>query len=221
MTTRIAKRTWMVASAVAALFLQQAYANEAPKADAHGAEAPKAESHGGGEAPAAEGATPSTKSRKPDVDCKANRKDGGNICARIIPAPAIEMEPVPPNKNTAWVYTDYRYSIILLFSSWNRRSEDLARIARPFIDEFKRRRVGLLGFASHDQQTELQKWQDAVRPPFPIGIAPLEVIMREKNPKLPTVWIANSNGELVTKLTLPSDEEFKSILDKIIQWTEF
>jgi hypothetical protein len=86
---------------------------------------------------------------------------------------------------------------------------------------FAHRHVGVLGYASHDTMTELQKWQDFVRPEFPLGMAPLDIIVREKNPKLPTLWLASSNGQLITRLSLPTDEEVKDLLDKLLLWTEF
>jgi hypothetical protein len=69
--------------------------------------------------------------------------------------------------------------------------------------------------------TELQKWQDVVRPEFPLGLAPIAIIEKLNNPKLPTLWVASSTGQIITRLSLPSDEEVQALLDKLLLWTEF
>ncbi len=182
--------------------------------DAHGAEAKDA--HGGDGVGPASGKQP-----KPEVDCKKGRSDGANICPRMVAAPELEMQPIEPSRNEKWDYTEYRYSVIILMSSWNRRSEELTRVVRPYIPAFAKRHIGVLGYASHDSYAELLKWQDALRPGFPLGLAPIETIVREKNPKIPTVWIASSSGHLVTRLITPTDAELKDILEKLLLWTEF
>lgn len=159
--------------------------------------------------------------QKGGIDCKTLNSQADNICPRTIRAPDIELEPVPPFKEAKWDYGQHRYSIVFLLSSWNKRSEEIARLIKPKMAEFKRRHVNVLGYASHDTMTELQKWQDVVRPEFPLGLAPISIIEKLNNPKLPTLWVASSTGQIITRLSLPSDEEIQALLDKLLLWTEF
>jgi hypothetical protein len=216
-------------SLVFSAFQNPVFANDSPpkaesgKAGEHKAEndaAPqKAEDKKTEESPTDTGGAGGVK--KGGVSCRELHPSGGNICPRIIPAPQITMEPVPPFKDIAWEYPQHRYTIIFLLSSWNKRSEEIARLIKPLMTTFKQRHVGVLGYASHDTMAELQKWQDFVRPEFPLAMAPLEVIVREKNPKLPTLWVATSTGQLIKRISLPSDEEIKDLLNKLLLWTEF
>jgi hypothetical protein len=193
-------------------------ASEAPKQETP---APKAESSAPKQETTPAESTPNSLIKKPNVDCSAMNKEKANVCPRYIPAPKLAFTAVPPMQENTWNYTDFRYSLVFIFSSWNKRSEEIATFIRPHMPEFKRRKVGVFGLASHDTALELQKWQDALRPNFPVGIASVDFIVQEKNPKLPTLWLVSSAGQLVTRQILPEDDEVQALLQKLLLWTDF
>ncbi len=219
--------------AVALLFaLPLAEANETPKPPepAKAAEAPKSEKPADAhQAPPPEGTPAAGEAngpalRKPgtlEVDCRTFNKNEANICPRRVMGSKIAIVPVKPFTESTWDYSKYRYTLMLYFASWSNRSTEIATRIRSRIKKFNVRQIGVIGLASHDSHPELEKWQSNLQPGFPLGILPIEALKREKNPKIPSLWVVSSTGHVVTRVILPSNADAEELMNKLEQWTDF
>lgn len=145
---------------------------------------------------------------------------------RYIHLPAVELQTISANSEGALEKLTYdfsrkRFSLVFVFGSWNRRSQEIAVKINERMGFFDERHIGVVGVFSHDTKISLQKWQKDVGPRFLIGLAANDFIERLRNPKVPTLWLVNNRGEIMHRSELPTNKELDGLFSKVTLWTDF
>jgi|GEM_PF-5034424 len=213
--------------------------SEAPKADAH-TEPPKADANA--EPPKADAKSePPKEAEKGGDGAKAGpttvwkrrllfptlELDPLPKIESIRTAPSLAASPAPSSPSTAGELTPWnpkasRFTVVALLASWNPKSTALV----PWLNgiaqgELARRKVRVLAAFSHDTAASVSRFVKETRPRFEVGLAPLPFVKNMGNPKVPTVWIVNNRGEIVTRKEMPSDAILDELRLKILDWTDF
>jgi hypothetical protein len=142
---------------------------------------------------------------------------------RYVSLPAVEPIPiegwgVAPEP---WAPHRHRFTVVAVVASWNPATVELADWLSRLAVEFGPRRVRVLALFSHDTSPAAARFLARARAKFEAGLAPPAFIEGTGNPKVPTVWVTNPRGEIVTRKELPNETERKRVRDDLIVWTDF
>jgi hypothetical protein len=201
----------------------QASTDAAPKADEHGKKAEEAKpatSPLPGPSPVA---TPASGHTPPAVATPSPA-----AAPKVTPWPRRVLFPNPGLRNAPgfdrpppWNPRDWRFSVLVTLASWNPKSEEMVQWMSHISDVFSVKKVLVLGVFSHDTAESIERFAVAQRPRFPAGVASSVFLKSFGNPKVPTVWIVNVRGEIVTRKELPDETERKRLQELLALWTDF
>lgn len=134
---------------------------------------------------------------------------------------ASAARPVEWPRGKPYDYRAARFSLVLAMASWSARSEDVARRLQAWGPEFAMRKIALVGVFTHDAPGGIRTVMTRNRFTFPAAKASLAFISQLLNPKVPTVWVADHNGQIVLRLERPTDGQLQELHDKVLKWTDF
>jgi len=169
--------------------------------------------------------------KKPDAkgeqkpEAKANAPASATPWPRRIFLPTLVLEDVPgwtaPGATRRALSADARFTIVAVLASWNPASSPLAAWLTSVAVSLSARRVRVVGAFSNDTAPSVLRFLTRERPRFEAGLAPAEFLKELGNPKVPTVWVVNPRGEIVTRKELPNETEMKRIAEDLARWTDF
>lgn len=141
---------------------------------------------------------------------------------RFISAPRILYEnTVEGGKEVTGTYSQSAFTVLGLLATWNPKSVELNTLLNKYSVLFREHGISLVVLFSHDTKFTLKEWKKLNKPNYQTELASINFIDEQKNPKVPTFWIANRRGQIVKFFELPSNNDLSSFFDKIIKWTEF
>lgn len=120
-----------------------------------------------------------------------------------------------------WNPKAHRFTVVAVLASWNASSVPLAAWMSDLQDTLSSRNVRVVGAFSNDSDASVVRFLIRERPRFETGLASLAFLKELGNPKVPTVWVLNTFGEIVARKELPNEIERKRLSDQLMRWTEF
>lgn len=169
-------------------------------------------------------AAPAKEEKKAEAPPAAKGKDPKaevTPLPRRIKAPKLYFDSVDDGKRVEHDYKKHRYTFAGILGTWNRRSSELVKLIEPYIPELNRRGITAIGVFSHDTRSSIIDFKKVTSTKLLLGLAPVEFVDELQNPKVPTFWLANNQGNTLFYSELPSDKEIIEILQKLLRWTDF
>lgn len=114
-----------------------------------------------------------------------------------------------------------RFTVVAILASWSPRASQVARVLSEKSREFESRGISIVGAFSHDTERALENWMRVEKPRFTLGLASHEFLDKLGNPKVPSLWVVNHRGEIVTRSELPEDADLKVLFSRLRTWTDF
>jgi hypothetical protein len=114
-----------------------------------------------------------------------------------------------------------RFWYIAVIASWNPRSEEITDVLNKNIKQFGMRNVGVIGLFSNDTMDSVSAWRKKNKPLFLNEFASRNLLDLLKNPKIPTVWVLGSHGEILQRLEMPTKEKMIESVEKVMILTGF
>lgn len=161
------------------------------------------------------------------VDPKNPGKPAATPWPRRFPFPELILEApeggqaATPARKATWNPAASRFTVVAVLASWNGASAPLAAWLSDLNDVLEPRKVRVMGAFSNDTDASVVRFLARERPRFETGLAPFSFLKDLGNPKVPTVWVLNTYGEIVARKEIPNETEKKRLRDQLLRWTEF
>jgi hypothetical protein len=114
-----------------------------------------------------------------------------------------------------------RFWYIAILASWNPRSSEIADILNKNSRQFGMRNVGVIGLFSNDTLESIVAWRKKNKPLFLNEFASRNLLDELKNPKIPTVWVVGSEGEILQRMEIPTRQNMLESVAKVMILTGF
>ncbi|KAB8029768.1 hypothetical protein [Fluviispira multicolorata] len=118
-------------------------------------------------------------------------------------------------------FSNMRFWYVVVIASWNPRSEEISDVLNKNYKIFVARKVGVLALFSQDTESSVAKWRKKIIPQFMNEFASRDFLDAMKNPRVPTVWLVGSEGEILQRLEMPTKEEMAQSVNKVMILTGF
>lgn len=140
---------------------------------------------------------------------------------RRISLPTLHLLTTREQERVKFEPGQFRLSLVCLLGTWNKQSEQIHHYFEKNNKFFKERKIAAVGAFSHDTIENLKTWAEKRNPSYLFGLAQMEFVDALKNPKLPSCWLLSKDGQLLRKMEHPSENDLRSVYDKLNQWTDF
>jgi len=114
-----------------------------------------------------------------------------------------------------------RFWYVFVLASWNPKSIEITEILNKNYNIFNSRNVGIIGLFSNDTKESVMEWRKKNNPLFLNEFASRNFLDALKNPKIPTVWVIGSQGEVLQRLDMPTKENMQESVRKVMILTGF
>lgn len=169
----------------------------------------------------AHGKTPAAPEPEPVVEPEVPDAPA-NPLPRFITAPrAIFKDTEASDKEVTVSYADATFTVIGVLATWNVNSAAVAAILNKNFDRLSAKKISIVTLFSHDTKFTLKEWKKINKPKFRTGIAAIEFIDEQKNPKVPSLWAVDRKGRLIKHLETPTNVEIERLLNQLSNWTDF
>ncbi|WP_222435696.1 hypothetical protein [Fluviispira vulneris] len=118
-------------------------------------------------------------------------------------------------------FSTMRFWYVVVIASWNPRSEEISTIINKNFRLLSARKVGVIGLFSQDTEESVAKWRKKIMPQFMNDFASRNFLDAMKNPRVPTLWLVGSEGEIIQFLEMPTKEEMMKSINKVMILTDF
>lgn len=189
---------------------------------------------------AADSSSSASKKDAPDVSAKSeSTKDAAPAAAAT---PAEEVVPDPPatplprfikapeaiyvdtdagGKEVTVDYKKSTFTVVGVLATWNARSAEVAMLLNKNFDKLRSKNISIVTLFSHDTKFTLKEWKKINKPKFQVGIASINFIDEQKNPKVPSFWSVDNKGRLIKFLETPANTDIEGFLNQLDGWTDF
>lgn len=128
--------------------------------------------------------------------------------------PSVEGE-------TALNLSKMRFWYIAILASWNPRSGEISEILNQNYKLFSMRNVGVIALYSNDTIESIEAWRKKNNPLYLNVFASRNLLDELKNPKIPTVWVVGSEGEILQRMEMPTKQNILQSVQKVMILTGF
>ncbi len=141
---------------------------------------------------------------------------------RHVEFPSITYGKEPTVEGEAEVnLSKMRFWYIVVLASWNPRSSEITDILNKNYKQFSLRNVGVIGLFSNDTIESIIAWRKKNKPLFLNEFASRNFLDSLKNPKVPTVWVVGSEGEILQRMEMPTMQNMQESVEKVMILTGF
>jgi hypothetical protein len=118
-------------------------------------------------------------------------------------------------------FTSMRFWYVAIIASWNPRSSEIAEVFNKNYKQFALRKIGVIALFSNDTVVSVTEWRKKNNLLFLNDFASRNLLDALKNPKVPTVWLVGSQGEILQRLEMPNKEKMLESVQKVMILTGF
>lgn len=118
-------------------------------------------------------------------------------------------------------FSHMRFWYVAVIASWNPRSAQISEVFNKNYGQFVARKIGVIGLFSQDTVEAVSEWRKKIIPKFMNEFASRDFLDSLKNPKVPTVWLVGSEGQILQRLEMPTVSEMSESINKAMILTGF
>ncbi|WP_130610557.1 hypothetical protein [Fluviispira sanaruensis] len=139
---------------------------------------------------------------------------------KLMPTVSYGKEPSVEGEKSV-DFSSMRFWYVAVLASWNPRSEEISMIINKNFKQLSARKIGVIALFSQDTEESVAKWRKKIMPQFINDFASRNFLDAMKNPRVPTLWLVGSEGEIIQILEMPTKEEMMQSINKVMILTGF